>query len=388
MKQSVFGGVLAVASAVACTVMLGGGVASASGGWTIQSTYAPPTAPKKDIALNEVSCSAASACVTFGRAGSGKFLSESWNGTKWTPLLTRYPNDGGQLQGVACSGAGACTAVGFGIIGTTGVSLIERWNGTSWQQQTAPTPSGGTEPSLDGVSCPGAGSCIAVGGYNTGTGEDTGATLAESWNGTTWSIQPTPSTGYSDSTMTSVSCLSSTDCVAVGRAGNSVTTPVALAERWNGTSWTIQKTPAVSGQSFLESVSCGAANSCIATGGILTSTGDVPLVEHWNGTSWVLQHFPSAKNEGFGQVSCPSATSCTAVGTTTNSSGVPVATAAHWNGTAWTLQHMAIPAGAIATVPSLAGLSCPSVSVCEAVGFFHVKAKVGMFKDKTLIEAN
>jgi hypothetical protein len=386
MRQSVFGGVLAVASAVACTVMLGGGVASASGGWTIQSTYAPPTAPKKDIALNEVSCSAASACVTFGRAGSGKFLSESWNGTKWTPTLTRYPNDGGQLESIACSGAGACTAVGFGIIGTTGVNLIERWNGTSWKQQTAPTPSGGTEPAFIGVSCPGAGSCIAVGEYNTGGGLDSNAPLAESWNGTTWSIQPTPSTGYSDSSLTSVSCLSTTDCVAVGREGSGPTTPVAFAESWNGTSWTIQKTPAVTGQSFLESVSCGAVNFCLATGGVETSTGDTSLVERWNGTSWVLMHLTGAKSEGFGQISCPSATSCTAVGSVANSSGMQVATSAHWNGNGWTLQRMASPAGA--SVPSLASLSCPSVSVCEAVGFFHAKAKVGGFQDKTLIEAN
>jgi hypothetical protein len=68
MRERVFAGLLAAASAVTCTVMLGTGVASASGGWVIQSTYAPPPAQanSKDIALEEVSCSAASACEAVG----------------------------------------------------------------------------------------------------------------------------------------------------------------------------------------------------------------------------------------------------------------------------------------------------------------------------------
>jgi hypothetical protein len=71
--------------------------------------------------------------------------------------------------------------------------------------------------------------------------------------------------------------------------------------------------------------------------------------------------------------------SCTAVGGNT---------AAHWNGTAWALQQPAIPAHAIGHSFDLNDVSCPTASVCEAVGFFHVKTKTGSFRDKTLIEAN
>jgi hypothetical protein len=35
----------------------------------------------------------------------------------------------------------------------------------------------------------------------------------------------------------------------------------------------------------------------------------------------------------------------------------------------------------------LQDVSCPTTSVCEAVGFFHVRTKTGGFKDKTVIEA-
>ena len=42
-----------------------------------------------------------------------------------------------------------------------------------------------------------------------------------------------------------VSCTSSTACTAVGQSGNSAgTVDMPLAERWNGTSWTVQHPPA------------------------------------------------------------------------------------------------------------------------------------------------
>ena len=57
--------------------------------------------------------------------------------------------------------------------------------------QITPNPSGSVFSYLNGgVSCPAANACIAVGRSITTSGPCT--TLAESWNGTGWSIQPTP----------------------------------------------------------------------------------------------------------------------------------------------------------------------------------------------------
>jgi len=81
---------------------------------------------------------------------------------------------------VSCTSATACTAAGFYSNATTPVTLAERWNGTKWSIQTTPNPVGGSNSTLDGVSCASASTCTAVGGYNNGT---TGATLAERWNG-------------------------------------------------------------------------------------------------------------------------------------------------------------------------------------------------------------
>jgi hypothetical protein len=373
MKQRVFTGLLAAAT-MAGTVVLGPGVASASGGWVIQSTYAPPPsqANKKDIGLDEVSCSASDACVTVGHAGSHQFLSESWNGTTWSPLLTPWPAGGGELSGVSCSAASACSAVGFtSLPSNASVPLVERWNGSSWHQQTVSGPVGG---GFSEVSCPAAQFCVAVGNTNTGT--DTTATLAEAWNGTRWAVQPTPPAGQ-HAGLASVSCPTPSDCVAVGYNGT-LSSANVLIERWNGTSWALQKSPHVPRKDapFLTTVSCATASSCTALGGYQTSTGSQGLAEHWNGTTWARQHLPRAA--AVGPVSCPSATSCTAIGTTV---------AAHWNGTAWTVQRTARPPHSLGG-QDLQALSCPTVSVCEAVGFFQVRPKTGRFRDKTLIEAN
>lgn len=113
---------------VASLAMLSPGAADASqtGGWKIQSTYAPPSGPKENTSLNYVSCSAASACLAIGHAG-GKQLTEIWNGAKWSKLLTTNPA-GNELRAPSCVSASACTAVGNN--NTTDAIVAGRWNGT------------------------------------------------------------------------------------------------------------------------------------------------------------------------------------------------------------------------------------------------------------------
>jgi hypothetical protein len=82
---------------------------------------------------------------------------------------------------------------------------------------------------------------MAVGSAFDPTGESS-FNVAESWNGTTWSLLRTPSPGSTNNGLGGVSCTSSSSCMAVGAAigiGNQFT----LAESWNGTAWTVVKTP-------------------------------------------------------------------------------------------------------------------------------------------------
>ncbi len=53
-------------------------------------------------------------------------------------------------------------------------------------------------------------------------------------------------------------------CTSVGRFAD-----LTLAERWDGTHWTIQPTPDPSTtESILYSVSCPSASACVAVGGV------------------------------------------------------------------------------------------------------------------------
>ena len=54
-----------------------------------------------------------------------------------------------------------CTAVGYRVTSTQTLTLAERWNGTTWTTQSTPSPS--TDNILYGTACPTANTCIAVG---------------------------------------------------------------------------------------------------------------------------------------------------------------------------------------------------------------------------------
>ena len=126
------------------------------------------------------------------------------------------------LNGVSCSSTSECTAVGNYYIGMSPVMVAQRWNGTKWSTQRTPTPTGASSTALDGVSCVSASACTAVGYYNNSTAS---VTLAERWNGTKWSIERTPNpNGASNSELDGVSCVSASACTAVGYYINSTDT--------------------------------------------------------------------------------------------------------------------------------------------------------------------
>ena len=104
-----------------------------------------------------------------------------------------------------------------------------------------PNPSGALASELSSTSCPSSASCVAVGRYENSSG--VWVTLAESWNGTEWHAETPPNpTGTKESVLKSVSCTSSTACIAVGEYIGTEG-EVALGERWNGIEWSLQSVP-------------------------------------------------------------------------------------------------------------------------------------------------
>jgi hypothetical protein len=330
-----------------------------------------------------------------GTSGFQNFtLTERWNGSTWTVVPSpspRLPGGGAVLTSVSCTSSTNCMAVGQTQVFTEpgGFTVLhpfaESWNGTSWS--VVPTPKlAHSGASLNGVSCTSSTSCMAVG--NEGTPKNvTLFTLAESWNGTAWKFVSTPPPLTPGGTaLNTVSCTSTSACMAVGYYGfnDGTGTQVALAEQWNGTTWKIRTTPTPGSSGFLGGVACTAPTACLAVGAHETPTIFlVTLAEQWNGTSWKVTPSPNPRGFGvatFGDVSCPAAAACMGVGSWTDPTGESSFNLAEaWNGTSWSILKTPSPGS---TNNQLNGVSCTSPSSCMAVGNF-----IGIGNQMTLAES-
>ncbi len=281
---------------------------------------------------------------------------------------------GSSLVAVSCASPTACTAVGsYGSKPyQEGVApLAEEWNGSHWTAQPVPEPMDTYTASLSAVSCSGPAACLAVGTY---TGDGRSGLLAENWNGSTWTSESTPPTSDEYASLTGVSCTAPTACTAVGISVSDDDIEEPLAEFWNGTAWTVQTTPTPMGSagSSLDAVSCTLATACTAVGSSATDNSVEPLAETRNGTTWSVQATPAVAglDAYLNGVSCTSPSDCTAVGYTygaTSPDGfVEEATLAEvWDGETWTVPTIPDPSG---TGSNLLAVSCSATETCTAVG--------------------
>jgi hypothetical protein len=75
------------------------------------------------------------------------------------------------FYGISCDQAAACTAAGEYVTSSGATdALAESWDGSTWTVQATPSPSAASVPSsaLGGVSCITAAACTAVGEYLSG----------------------------------------------------------------------------------------------------------------------------------------------------------------------------------------------------------------------------
>jgi hypothetical protein len=280
----------------------------------------------------------------------------------------------GALEALSCAGPAACTAVGDYLSpGGIQVPLAERWDGRAWYRQRTPSPAGAIWAGLFGVSCASAGSCTAAGYYLDGTRRI--LPLAEQWNGTAWRLQAAPNpAGHVATGFFAVSCAAPAACTATGATTSPSGLTTALAERWDGTAWRIQRaaSPAGSHGSELLAVSCAARDTCTAAGSYLSSAGVAqPLAERWTAAGWRIQPVPSpagSAGSGISGVSCASPGSCTAAGSYDISSGGTAMLAESWNGARWRIQATPSPSGA--TASELLAVSCSAPGACTAVGAY------------------
>ena len=369
--------------------------------------WLPPVAvpspfPGQANGLVAVSCASTRNCLAVGSSkvrlvvGQPAQLSDAWNGRSWRELPALAGSGPSQLTGVACPAVSDCVAVGTGGSGGQDAVWAQRWNGASWSQLTPVTPAGSASSGFSGISCAGSAHCLAVGDYTTSTGTPGFVhALAESWNGTSWTMLPAPPGGLTG--LNAVSCPTAAVCVAVGDVSNR-TLAVGSAV-WNGSAWTALTTPnpiTVFDNQTLTGISCASARNCVAVGSGLGAAlgfgrGTGPFAERWTGGSgWQLRTVPNPTTVGFGPggekelpyglaaVSCASAASCIAVGGDgeTHSLSSFASFAVGWNGRSWRVLRTG-------TVDGLMGVSCSGVSRCLLAGTYLDPADL----TKTLTEA-
>ena len=381
---------LAVAAAIGA---VGAGVASiapphaiaSSSPWSV--TTPSPDNGQGDNILRGVSCPSATSCQAVGNytnsSNVSQTLSVGWDGTTWSVTPSANTGTGNNyLFAVSCVLANSCEAVGSyfngGLIDRT---LIESWNGTKWSVVASPNV-GTKDNSLSGVSCVKASSCMAVGSSQIAPGVL--RTLAESWNGAKWSVVPSPDNGTSSNDLNDVSCPSAGQCIAVGSYfNNSLGATRTLVETWNGTTWSVVPSPDTgTGNNELSGVSCGTATSCMAAGSYFNGLVHSALIESWSGAKWSVVPSPNKGTHSnvLNEVFCVSSAPCRVVGYY-DTSKVAQTLIEAWNGTAWVI------------VPSpdnglgnnvLNDVSCFSTTSCKAVGYYD-NTSSGV--EQTLIES-
>jgi hypothetical protein len=354
--------------------------AAAVSGTTIRARR--PAAPGSGNWLLGVSCLTRANCVAVGSTPfneSPGVLAERWHGKSWkidpVPVPRPAQAGAGLLSGVSCPSATECVAVGTYHL----AALAETWNGRAWTLARPPSPRGTSSAfgaSLSAVSCATAKNCVAVGGYTLRNGDD--APLAESRSGRRWRLAtPRAVRGSSYSGLTSVSCVSAAYCVAAGEYQTAAGYFV-LIESWNGSSWTRMPAPDPAGgqYSVLSGVSCVSKTRCVAVGGTDAGSGQnlTGFSELWNGTAWTMAPVAWPRRTGNSfllSVSCVSARSCMAVGDT----GFPrqdfftvggQAAAVRWDGRTW--KATITPAARRGTYRIFWSVRCLSAAACIAVG--------------------
>jgi hypothetical protein len=279
------------------------------------------------------------------------------------------------LYSIAAVNATDLWAVGYSINAAgRRQTLALHWTGAAWTIVATPNVGAG-DNTLYGVTTVAANNVWAVG--STVTGQNLRATLILHWDGTTWTVVPSPNLG-SFNELFAVAARTANDIWAVGTGGAGGSSNVTLIERWNGTSWNVFASPnAPGGNSLFNDVTVVAANDVWAVGSGENMSNQVQtLVEHWNGTNWTIVASPNppvpAADAVLASVRAVTATDVWAAGYYISGTSITQVLIEHWNGTAWSI----VPSANVGTSDNFINrLAVRAANDIWAVGVYHIGAQ-------------
>ncbi len=223
-------------------------------------------------------------------------LVEHFDGTKWSILTS--PNGGTRYDELRALAVVSPTDIwAVGMTQTSGstirnLTMIQHFDGTSWTIMPSPNRPNETDAWLLGVTAVSASDVWAVGFDHTGT-------LVEHFDGASWSIVSSPNPVSGTNVFNGVTAISSNDVWAVGESIVPGDASRTLAEHWDGTSWTAVATPnqgplnneffAVTALSSTDVWAVGYRAKPLPEGGFVNRT----VTQHWDGASWSVVISPN-----------------------------------------------------------------------------------------------
>ena len=176
-------------------------------------------------------------------------------------------------------------------------TLAVHYDGHHWG--VVPTPNvGGGQNTLLGVTALPDGTAWAVGDYVL-SGGGSSRTLIEHWDGSHWSVVPSPSPGHQENLLYGVAATSDGSAWAVGAREGPGGTFRTLIEHWNGSAWTTVPSPDPgSAGDFLYSVTASAGR-VFASGQEFTGRApDRQLILRLDGDGWAVVPGPAGRAFG------------------------------------------------------------------------------------------
>jgi hypothetical protein len=242
---------------------------------TSWSVVASPTLPPNSSLTAVTAPAANNAWVVGNTSGSSTAVVEHWDGRRWR-LASSPAFKNVSVQAISADSSTDVWA--FGASTTTGNPEALHFNGTTWT--TMPAATSGGVFKVGGLTALSPTDVWAAGGITTPDHVPL-VPAAEHWDGTRWSLvsvpNPNPGAIYYDITFSGIAAIAANDIWAVGSFptwpnGNY---EHALTEHWDGTSWSIIPSPTSGGLDFLHAVSARSDGSVVAVG----SQGNiVPLI--------------------------------------------------------------------------------------------------------------
>ena len=407
--------------------------AAATGTWAVTSAPSQATAtagPPLSATVAQVACPGPGVCIAVGESSASSATSSAASAAGLQPLAqgagatavtgtttttattaataatdatatTGTPGATGATATAATGEATSTPLVGQGPA-TQGAStsptssspFADVLSDGAWTETALPLPANAAgaptaTADLTGLSCPSTTFCVATGMYEAATGADQG--LIETMSAGAWTAAAAPLPGGGDgptghSYLEAVSCSGAGACVAVGWYREGLAT-YALVDELAATGWSALSAPQAATaptdpRSYLVSVTCPAAGTCVGVGFANDATGGTaPLVAHVadGAVSAELLDVPggdlgAGTTNHLQAVACGAPGTCAAVGTYRDGAGTTTALGAVLSAGTWSAAQVPLPADAASTIlvqANLDAVSCSGPGSCVAGGFYH-----------------